>query len=458
MRTADPLEPEVEAALEAIDATLAGDPVDPEHAELAELALILRADRPLVGEPFAVAIDARVRDRFAGASRRGVRRWRTARPRRPARGWLVWAPAGALAAVALVVALVTLVPGGGSSSSTNSNSGSAAVASAPSGAKSPSSGVAHGSARGAVSAGSPSGSSAGGTAGSTAASAAGGTAGGAAGGTAGGTAGGARSGGSGSAGFSAASSATTGAGSTTTPPTAPTTGNRQVVQSARLALSTRPGKVDAVAQQVFDVIGSEKGYVANSSVTATGNLDSGADFQLSVPSANLQQTLIALAQLHGATVISSTNTSNDITGQVGGAGRRLAEARALLRSLLGRLANAYTTEQIDSLKAQIRDANATIDRDQAALNGLHRQVQYSRIALTIQGSEAAGHTRHRGGGGGGFTLHRAGHDAVRVLVVAAGVLLIALAVAIPLGLVAALVAWLWLRLRRHRRESALDRA
>src|SRR5450432_3314355 len=84
MRTADPLEPEVEAALEAIDATLAGDPVDPEHAELAELALILRADRPPVGEPFAVAIDARVRDWFADSDRRtrtgtgpprGARRW-----------------------------------------------------------------------------------------------------------------------------------------------------------------------------------------------------------------------------------------------------------------------------------------------------------------------------------------------------------------------------------------------
>jgi hypothetical protein len=233
------------------------------------------------------------------------------------------------------------------------------------------------------------------------------------------------------------------------------------VQSARLALATRPGKVDAVAQRVFDVVGSEKGYVANSSVTATGNPDSGADFSLSVPSANLQQTLIALAQLRGATVISSTNSSQDITGQVGGAGRRLAEARALLRSLLGRLANAYTTEQIDSLKAQIRDANAAIDRDQAALNGLHRQVQYSRIALTIQGSAPAASGGRGGSGSGsgsGFTLRRAGHDAVRVLVVSAGVLLIALAVAIPLALVGALVAWLWLRLRRHRRESALDRA
>jgi Domain of unknown function (DUF4349) len=402
MRTADPLEPEVEAALEAIDATLAGDPVDPEHAELAELALILRADRPPVGEPFAVAMDARVRDRFAAASPRRARLWRGS-----GRGRFVWASAGALAAVALVVALVTLVPGGGARSSDNdfaassSSAGSAVKATA----RHRSAGAAAGSA---------------------------------------------------SAGFSAASS-TTSAAPTVTPPTAPVGGNRQVVQAARLALSTRSDKVDAVAQHVFRVVGSEQGYVANSSVTATGNPASGADFSLSVPSANLQPTLIALAQLPGATVVSSTNSSNDITGQVGGAGRRLATARALLRSLLRQLATADTTEQIDSLKAQIRDANATIDRDQRALNGLHRQVQYSRIALTIQSSAPTAAPGH-GAGGSGFTLHRAGHDAVRVLVVAAGVLLIALAVAIPLALVAALVGWLWLRLRRHRRESALDRA
>ena len=270
---------------------------------------------------------------------------------------------------------------------------------------------------------------------------------------------GSASAGSASAGFSTASS-TTGAAPTAVPPTAPPSSGRQVVQSARLALSTRPGKVNDVAQQVFDVVGSEKGYVANSTVTATGQPDSGADFSLSVPSANLQQTLTALAQLHGATVVSSTNSSHDITAEVGGAGRRLAEARALLRSLLGRLGNAYTTEQIDSLKAQIRGANAAIDRDQAALNGLHRQVRYSRIALTIQGSAPApgAHSGSGSGSGSGFTLRRAGHDAVRVLVVAAGVLLIALAVAIPLALVGALAAWLWLRLRRHRRESALDRA
>jgi hypothetical protein len=363
-------------------------------------------------------------------ARRRVWPWR-----RPGRGWIAWAPAGALATVALVVALVTLVPGGGSSPSSSSSSNDFATSStaAASAAKVPSPALAQGSAGAAAS-----------------------------------SAGSAGSAGSGSSAAGSAlpapsaGTATTGAGATAVGPTAPSGGNRQVVQSAQLALATRPGKVDAVAQQVFDVVGSEKGYVANSSVTATGHPDSGADIQLSVPSANLQQTLIALTQLRGATVVSSTNSSHDITAQVGGAGRRLAEARALLRSLLGRLANAYTSEQIDSLKAQIRDANATIDRDQAALNGLHRQVRYSRIALTIQGSAPAsggnGGSGSGSGSGSGFTLHRAGHDAVRVLVVAAGVLLIALAVAIPLALVGALVAWLWLRLRRHRRESALDRA
>ena len=88
--------------------------------------------------------------------------------------------------------------------------------------------------------------------------------------------------------------------------------------------------------------------------------------------------------------MSRTDTSQDITGQVGGAGMRLAEARALRTSLLEQLANATTTEQVDSLKAQIRDADAAIASDQAALNSLHRQVDYSRISVTIQGRRRPG--------------------------------------------------------------------
>ena len=57
---------------------------------------------------------------------------------------------------------------------------------------------------------------------------------------------------------------------------------------------------------------------------------------------------------------------------------------------------------------------------------------------------------------GGFTIHRALHDAGRVLVVSAGVALITLAVLVPVGLLGALLMWLWVWLRQRRREHALD--
>jgi uncharacterized membrane protein (Fun14 family) len=56
----------------------------------------------------------------------------------------------------------------------------------------------------------------------------------------------------------------------------------------------------------------------------------------------------------------------------------------------------------------------------------------------------------------GFTIGKAAHDAGRVLVVVAGVALIVLAVMVPVGLVAALLAWVGFAVRRRRREQALD--
>ncbi len=61
----DPLSPEIATALMAVDATLAGEPVDPEYAELAELALILRRDRPRTSDAFTARLDERVERRFA---------------------------------------------------------------------------------------------------------------------------------------------------------------------------------------------------------------------------------------------------------------------------------------------------------------------------------------------------------------------------------------------------------
>ena len=67
----DAMPPEVAAALLAVDATLAGDPVDPEYADLAELALILAEDRPAPDVAFATALDERVERRFARPARPG---------------------------------------------------------------------------------------------------------------------------------------------------------------------------------------------------------------------------------------------------------------------------------------------------------------------------------------------------------------------------------------------------
>ena len=75
----DPEGQDIAGAVMAIDATLAGDPVDPEYAELAELALILRRERPRTSDAFTARLDDRVQHRFArpapAVRGTGLRRW-----------------------------------------------------------------------------------------------------------------------------------------------------------------------------------------------------------------------------------------------------------------------------------------------------------------------------------------------------------------------------------------------
>ncbi|HWE14246.1 MAG TPA: DUF4349 domain-containing protein [Solirubrobacteraceae bacterium] len=417
--------PEVAAALVAVDATLAGDPIDPDYADLAELALVLRADRPVPGDPFAAALDERVGGRFARPARparsralrltrSGTSRLQGARGHRVRRGLYGWA-AGVAAAIAATAVVIMLIGQGGGSTGTPRPATDLAA-----------SGLSSSSAASTAAAFGPAGAPHRGAAANTGAHKAAST----------GTAA------SGSAGGSLVLAPA---------PAAVSSGKRQIVQSAQLQLSTSPGRIDYVAQEVFDVVAAQRGIVESSNVTATGTPDGNAVFQLSVPSANLAQTLNALSSLHGANVVSRTDTTADITGQVGGAGQRLAEVRALRRSLLKQLAAATTPSQVDSIKLKLRDVDASISSDLSTLRGLQRQVAYSRIALTIQAA-AVPPPSH----GSSFTLGRAVHDAGRVLVVAAGAALIALAVLVPVALLAGLLGWAGLAIRRHRREQVLD--
>jgi hypothetical protein len=423
----DPIDPEIAATLDAIDSTLAGEPVDARYAELAEIALLLASDRPQLPAEFARSMDERVGRRFAPAPDsavpiKAVRRGRLARR--------FWEGTGALAAgVALVVAIVVVAGGGGGGSSMSSSSA------APPG----SSGASVGS-----SAASP------GTAGGTTSTAAGGT--------------GAPAPLAPSGARTPNSRAEKAAASGTAAPSVPTSGasapqllqppttGRKVVQSAQLNLTAASSRVDAVAQEVYNVVGQVNGIVISSTVTQ-GGPNGYASFQLSVPSTSLPETMSRLSQLTYAQVTSRTDNTQDITNHYNATASALADARALRTSLLKQLANAVTTEQVQSLTAQIHDAEASISSDEATLGRLNNQVNFSQINVEIDTSTPLPPVAHKSGG---FGIGRAAHDAGRVLTVAAGGALIAIAALTPVGLVVALVWWVGAAVRRRRREQALD--
>jgi len=407
-----PMDPEVAAALDAIDSTLAGEAVDPQYAELAELALLLADDRPAVDPVFAHALDERVAGKFGGAAREAER---------PARRstWSGWLAGGAAATlVAAVVALFVFVPGVDHASSSSSSSSSAASSSAASSAVGTTSSAGGGAASEDATPHRTS---------------------------------------SGAAASSAAAPATTSSSGPSGQTPQPQPNGRKTIQSAQLNLSTAPSRVDDVAQEAFNVVGQENGIVNRSSVTQTGNADGNAFMQLSVPSSALAQTMTKLSQLTYAHVASRTDNSQDVNNQYVQAKRRLADAQALRTSLLKQLANAVTTEQVDSLKAQIRDAERSISSDESGLAALNHRIAYSNISLTIfAGSQPPVTATHHGSSG--FTLGKATHDAGRVLVVTAGVLLIGLAVLLPVAAIAALAWWVGGMVTHRRRERALDLA
>jgi hypothetical protein len=380
-------EDEVTAVLDAVDATLAGERVDPEYAEVAELALLLRAERPEPPPEFAARLDQRVARRF-GAD--------PPKQRRVPTRWL-FAPAAGLAVAGIVAIVVVTSSGGGSPhvlASTPARPSSVAASSE----------ATPRAARRLSPEGTPS-----------------------------------------------VSAAPAPAAAPTLAPAFP---GRKVVQSSQLTLSARGNRIDDVAQQVFDVVGADHGYVNDSTVTATGGPAGFAQFHLTVPSDVLSSAMMQLSELHYASVVSRTDASNDVTNQFNGDSSKLAQARALRTSLLKQLQNAVSQSQIDAIKARLADLSATISSDEAALRSLNHRVSYSQISLTVQSRSVVpvSHKSH------GFTIGKAAHDAGQVLEVVAGVALIALAVLVPLGLVGAMVWWAALAVGRRRREQALDLA
>ncbi|MEA2311344.1 MAG: hypothetical protein QOE28_1312, partial [Solirubrobacteraceae bacterium] len=220
-------------------------------------------------------------------------------------------------------------------------------------------------------------------------------------------------------------------------------------RSAALTLAAPRRDVETIADGVVRVTDSAGGFVATSDVNAGRN----ASFALRVPSARLQDTLARLSRL--AHVRARTQSTLDITARAVSLAGRLKELRNERTGLLRALTRATTLTETARIRARLRTVNGQIATAQRASRRVHNRASYASVAVTIVGERTAAAAP---ADNGRWTPSGALHVALRVLEVAASVLLVALAVALPVALLL-LLAWLAARAtRRHRRERALDMA
>jgi Domain of unknown function (DUF4349) len=231
---------------------------------------------------------------------------------------------------------------------------------------------------------------------------------------------------------------------------APGVRDRRVERSAELTLGTDPEHVQDVASKVFDVVGRYRGIVLSSSIRDGAEGEAGARFELLIPSRRLSG---ALADLSGvAEVRSRSENTLDITAPFVSARERLRDARAEAEGLLRQLAAADTEAERASVKAQLRIVRGRIAAFRSQVDRLERRADFSRVSLQIATGEEA---VVPGAGGDDWSIGDALHDAGRILAVAAGVALIALAVTLPLALLGG-AAWAGRRIYlRRAREQAL---
>ena len=226
--------------------------------------------------------------------------------------------------------------------------------------------------------------------------------------------------------------------------------DRKVQRAADLTLTPKPDDVQKTADGVVRETQAAGGYVQRSDI-ATRDGGGEATFTLRIPSARLDDTLARLSKL--AHVGALSQTASDITSAVVSAADQLADARAERAALLRALGKATTDRQIASLKARLADNRSEIAQRKGALDAQRRRADLATVSVTVQGTGAAAKKDD-----GAWTPRDALHDAGRVLEIAGGVALIALAVLAPLAILGGLASLAGRTLRRRRREGALDGA
>jgi hypothetical protein len=232
---------------------------------------------------------------------------------------------------------------------------------------------------------------------------------------------------------------------------------RKVERTASIELGTDADRVDDVAQSVLGVVARYDAIVDQSSVQS-GAAGGQAQFELRIPAARLQPALAALSRLPDAHVLARTDDTVDVNQAYVSVRRRLANARAERAGVVRALANADTEGETLRLRTRLDALEHTIATAERAQRALDRRVDYSRVSVAVRGGADGSAIPGAATDDGSFTLGAAAHDALRVLEVAAGVIVIAAAALIPAALLAAL-AWPLVRgARRRSRERALNAA
>jgi len=411
MRQRDPLTIEEERELDALERSLAGEPVDADLHELEDLVLDIRATAPEMTPGFAARLEHQVQEGFAVSQEQPALRKR--------RRLLVLLPAAGTLAAALVALVVVLgnrttdtdtvaidTSGAGAqreSASPAASGGSEADSAGPQAAQAPRSPVPP-----------------------------------------------AASGATSTVDRAAAAPAPTAPNPQSV---APTNRARRVQRSADLTLSVPMGKLSSASDGVIRTVDRFGGIVASSAIGSDDNTGE-ASFDLRIPTDRLDDALAALSKL--GHVAERRQNLVDITGSFTSTQDRLSDARAERRGLLRALGRASTQARIDSLRARLRTVRSQIARLNGDLAALRQRADLSTVSVTVRGDGSK--SGDEDGAGGGWSTGDAARDALRVLEVMAGVTLIALAISAPLALLAGLVALGVRSGRRRRREGALDPA
>ncbi len=228
------------------------------------------------------------------------------------------------------------------------------------------------------------------------------------------------------------------------------TDDRKVAHETDITLGTEPENVQDVSNDIVNVVDDHNGIVLDSSVQDGPAGEAGAGFSLMIPSAQLDSAVSDLSGI--ADLRSRSQQTEDITAPTLTVEDSLRDSRARVDSLVKELSEATTDEDRARIEAELGSERRQAARLNTRLNKLERRANLTPVSVVVEtgGDTSAGEDDSAWG------IDDALDDAGRMLGIAAGVSLIALAIAIPIGLIVLISLALNRAWVRHSRRRALE--